>query len=273
MNQNSAGTTATVQYLGNDEQLGAYFASVAGGTVGTYEGNYRKHVVDVTNGRLQVTPGSLDHQGFLLTSHQSQVSNFFDDTEISDLYEQEVKALVIKQTGAKEVEIFDHTRRAASEELRQQKKVREVASVIHNDYTAMSGPKRLREMFPEKAEKLANKRFAIVNVWRSINGSVENYPIAFCDAQTVAPKDLVAVARKSAERVGEIQLALYNPNHRWVYFPQLTMDEALLFKTYDSAEDGRTRFTIHTSFDDPQASFDARPRESMETRCFVFYDE
>jgi hypothetical protein len=51
----------------------------------------------------------------------------------------------------------------------------------------------------------------------------------------------------------------------------MTVHEALLIKTYDSAEDGRARFTIHTSFNDPAASADSPPRESVETRCFVFF--
>ena len=49
------------------------------------------------------------------------------------------------------------------------------------------------------------------------------------------------------------------------------MDEALLFKTFDSEADGRARFTIHTSFEDPGAPADAPPRESIETRCLVFF--
>ena len=48
-------------------------------------------------------------------------------------------------------------------------------------------------------------------------------------------------------------------------------DEALLIKVYDSMEDGRARFTIHTAFDDPNAPPDAAPRESIETRTFAFF--
>jgi hypothetical protein len=49
-------------------------------------------------------------------------------------------------------------------------------------------------------------------------------------------------------------------------------DEVILFKTFDSNEDGRARFTIHTAFDDPNSAADARVRESIEVRCFVFWD-
>ncbi len=46
--------------------------------------------------------------------------------------------------------------------------------------------------------------------------------------------------------------------------------EALLIKCYDSARDGRARFTIHTAFDDPASPPGAPPRESIESRTFVF---
>jgi hypothetical protein len=95
--------------------------------------------------------------------------------------------------------------------------------------------------------------------------------LALCDASSVAPDDLVAVERRAKDRIGEIQQAVYNPAHRWYYYPLMTMDEALLIKTYDSATDGRARFTLHTSFDDPSSAPDAPPRESLETRCFVFF--
>ena len=51
----------------------------------------------------------------------------------------------------------------------------------------------------------------------------------------------------------------------------MQMNEALLFKTFDSATDGRARFTIHSSFDDPTSPADAPPRTSIETRCLVFF--
>jgi len=264
-------TVAELQYLENDDQLGAYFASIAGGTIGTYEGNYKKISVTVEDGRDNQFIQDLDGSGFKLAKQQSKVGDFYSDSEIRSSYENEVKQLVIEHTGANRVEIFDHTRRASTEALRKKQKLREVASVIHNDYTVMSGPKRLGEIFPDEVDALLKRRFAVINVWRSINGTVNNYPLTLCDARTVSPDDLVAVQRKSAERVGEIQLAMHSDSHRWYYFPNMQMDEALLFKTYDSATDGRTRFTIHSSFDDPIAPVSAAPRESMETRCFVFF--
>jgi len=47
--------------------------------------------------------------------------------------------------------------------------------------------------------------------------------------------------------------------------------KVLLFKTYDSALGGRTRFIPHLSCKDPRAPRGAGPRESLETRCLVFF--
>jgi len=263
-----------LKYLTNAEGVSFYVASVGGGDTSVHDGNYVMQPVVIHNGRARAEGFSLDREGFILTAHSSAVVDFYDDNQIASVYEDEVKALVRSATGCTRVEIFDHTRRAASLDVQKARSIREPASIIHNDYTARSGPQRLRDHFPgarDEAEALLSRRFAIVNVWRSIRGPVLTAPLALCDASSVAPEDLVSVERQAKDRIGEIQQAVHSPAHRWYYFPEMTMDEALLIKTYDSATDGRARFTIHTSFDDPAAAADTPPRESLETRCFMFF--
>ncbi len=270
----SAFVEAPLKYLASAEDIPVYVASVGGGDTSLHEGTYIMQSVAIHNGRARAEDFSLDREGFALMAHQSAVGDFYDDGVIAAVYEAEAKALVASATGAARVEIFDHTRRAASLGVQKARMIREPASIIHNDYTARSGPQRLRDHFPEapgEAETLLRRRFIIVNVWRSIRGTVLNAPLALCDAASLAPEDLVSVERRAKDRIGEIQQAVYNPAHRWYYFPEMQPDEALLIKTYDSATDGRARFTIHTSFDDPSAAANAPPRESLETRCFAFF--
>jgi hypothetical protein len=52
---------------------------------------------------------------------------------------------------------------------------------------------------------------------------------------------------------------------------EMLVDEAILIKCYDSAEDGRARFTAHSAFDDPTAPAEILPRESIELRTLVFH--
>ena len=261
---------ATLQYLAMDDGGEAvYHASQAGGMAAEHDGRYDHREVVVRDGRG--LDFDLDSAGFMLTPHDSQVADFRDDAEIAAVYESEAAALIRHITGAVRVAVFDHTRRAASQGLRSKQSMREPSSVIHNDYTPWSAEKRLHEILPDEADDLLTRRFAIINIWRSIAGRVETDPLAFCDSATLADGDLVEVTRQAKDRIGQIQMARFNPDHAWYYFPGMEEGEVALIKTYDSATDGRNRFTIHTAFSDPASPPDAAPRQSIETRCFAFF--
>ena len=261
---------AMLQYLAADDDGDAvYHASQAGGAAADHDGDYDSRQVEIHDGRGRAF--DLDTAGFMLTGHVSGMTDFHDDDALAAVYNAEARDLVTGVTGARRVEVFDHTRRAASDTLRRRQVMREPSSVIHNDYTPWSAERRLRDIFPDEAETLLAGRFAIINIWRSIAGRVETNPLAFCDSRTLAAGDLVEVTRQAKDRIGQIQMARYNPAHEWIYFPDMEMDEAVLIKTYDSALDGRTRFTIHTAFTDPTSPPDAAPRQSIETRCFAFF--
>ncbi|MEM8564737.1 MAG: CmcJ/NvfI family oxidoreductase, partial [Pseudomonadota bacterium] len=142
----------------------------------------------------------------------------------------------------------------------------------HNDYTDASARQRLIDLVGEKiAEPRLQRRYAIINVWRSIRGIVFNSPLACCDASSISPRDLIASERRAKERIGELELVSFNPEHRWYYFPEMTLAEALLLKTYDSSQAGHARCAIHSAFNNPLAPADAPPRESLESRLLVFY--
>ena len=72
--------------------------------------------------------------------------------------------------------------------------------------------------------------------------------MACCDARSQADGDLMLMELKYRERTGEIYVMHYNPDHQWWYFPNMTPDQALLLKTYDSQTDGRARYMGHTAF-------------------------
>ncbi|MDP6399423.1 MAG: CmcJ/NvfI family oxidoreductase [Arenicellales bacterium] len=258
-----------LRYLADGEESAVIRPSIGGGDSASEEGNYVMRSVRMDNARGK--PTSLDREGFMLSTHATKVADFYSDDEIKSIYEDEVKNLLMDVTGAQRVEIFDHTRRASSIDTQRKHGIREPAATIHNDYDADSGPQRLRDFFPQEADELIANRFAIINIWRSIKAPVRNFPLAMCDASSVSPDDLVSVPRISKDRVGTVQMATFNASHRWHYFPLMQMDEALLFKVYDSAGDGRARFTLHTSFDDPTLNGTDPGRESIETRCFVFF--
>ena len=108
-------------------------------------------------------------------------------------------------------------------------------------------------------------------MWRAIAAPIESNPLAIADARSVAPGDLLVAERRYPHRVGQTYRVKYSPHQRWYYFPRMRRDEALVFKVYDSAKDGRARFTPHTSFDDPATAPGAAPRQSIEARTLAFF--
>src|SRR5262249_22715174 len=198
------------------------------------------------------------------------VADFYDEDEVRRVYYPEMEALVKAESGASRVVVFDHTLRTANDAAREARKIREVVSRVHNDYTEWSGPQRVRDLLPDEAEALLARRFAIVQVWRPIRHPVETFPLAICDARSMSPKDLIVSERRYPNRVGQTYAITYNPDHHWYWFPQMRRDEAIVFKVYDSLKDGRARWTAHTAFADPTAPPNARRGEGIETRTLVF---
>jgi hypothetical protein len=269
---------AEVQYITEGLGRPIYRASSAGRNAAfTLDRDWQVHNVKVRDARSAGTNfGSeelgLPDIGFKLIKHISAVNTLRDDDKISSAYETEIETILKTLTGASRVHIFDHTRRANDPEVREQKQFREPATMVHNDYTQKSGHVCLRENLGDDAERLAKGRFQIINLWRPLVNLVQNFPLVFCDARTIETADIVPTERRSPTHIGEILLATFNPRHRWYYFSNMTGDEVLAFKTFDSENPGQNPGSIHTSICIPDAPPDAPPRESIETRAFVFYE-
>jgi hypothetical protein len=233
-------------------------------------GAEERRTVEIANGR-EAAGLSFEQNGFVLVPHATAMKDFFDAGELKSVYYREAEELVKKVSGAKRVVVFDHTLRSGDEAEREQKLVREPVLSAHNDYTEWSGPQRVREVLPDEADGLLKNRFAIIQAWRAINQPIRSNPLAMADARSVAPEDLLVAERRYPHRVGQTYRLRYNPRHRWFYFPQMRRDEAIVFKVFDSATDGRARFTPHTSFVDPQTPPGAPPRQSIEVRTLAFF--
>jgi hypothetical protein len=227
--------------------------------------------VTIHNGRPRARELSLDRNGFCFVRHDTKVENFYDEDEIRRVYYPEMEALIKAESGAKRVVVFDHTLRTADTELRESKQIREVVRRVHNDYTEWSAPQRVRDILPNEADELLKGRFAVIQVWRPIRHPVETYPLAMADAKSLSLHDMVISERRYPNRVGQTYAITYNPAHKWFWFPRMRREEALVFKVFDSMQDGRARWTAHTAFEDPTSPPHARPRESIEIRTLSFF--
>jgi len=241
--------------------------------------------------------------------------DFLDQKQVVGDYYRQCVDIVEEATGARAF-AFDHNVRSAQGKKSQVRisggqQVQGPAHMVHGDYTLTSAPQRLRDLAnppggndtlrtvlaadtslisKEMVERSMadGGRFAIINVWRNIaNEPVATHPIALCDGQTTNPEDLVVFEIHYADRIGENYFAKHTERNRWVYFPEMTGDEALLIKQWDSAgplarsggklsdasdPDAPCTFSFHSAFEDPDTPPDAPDRWSIEVRCIVIYD-
>jgi hypothetical protein len=230
------------------------------------------HTLPVYDARSIADSISLDREGFALVRQRSAVRDFYNDAEVRSTYYPEAERLIKEATGADRVFIFDHTvRKRVAGAADRGGGPRQPAWRVHVDHTAKSGPQRVRDLIPDEADALLKGRVQIINLWRPIRGPLQDAPLAVCDARTVKFDELVGSDLVYPDRVGETYSVKYNPEHRWFYVPEMTADEILLLKCFDSKTDGRARFAPHSAFVDPTTPANAAPRESIELRTLVFH--
>jgi hypothetical protein len=235
-------------------------------------GAYESVPVVIHDARHQGKPPTIDREGFALARSPTAVANFYDPDVVQARYYPEVVELLKQCTGASEVRVFDHTVRVQGEPNGAGAGVRQPIAFVHNDYTEQSAWQRVRDFFPqEEAARLQAGRIAFVNVWRSIGASAERFPLAAADGRSVSPNDYVAVDMVYADRVGEIYHNAYSDRQRWFYFADMRHDEVMLLKCFDSACDGRTRYTAHSGFANPTAAPETPPRRSIEVRTILTF--
>lgn len=235
-------------------------------------GTFEEAAVEMHDARALTPAASLDVQGFELATMPTAMTDFYDEARIEAAYYPEIIAFLKRATGATDVHIFDHTVRVQDDGKRAATAKRLPVLIAHNDYTETSGPKRVRDvMDAATADRYLGHRFAMVNVWRSIGASADRTPIAVADARTMRTEDFLATDLVYKDRVGEIYQNAHSDGQKWYWYPGMGGDEVLLLKCFDTATDGRARYTAHTGFENPDAAPDTPPRESIEVRTMISF--
>lgn len=253
--------------------------------------HYQYDVIDVQiptltqlhDGRKLTRPATLDAEGFSLHAWPTTCRDFGDDVEIAQKYYDEMRRLVKDASGASLVLIFDHKLRGPGDALAKP------VERVHCDYTEDSAQQQLEQVvengvFSQMRKRMLNSRegkalldrpFALINVWRSIDriACVKSSPLAVCDASSVSPADRLYYEVHFPiydGHTGENYGLCFNENHRWYHYPDMTIDECLVFKVCDTRVD-TPQFVFHTSFQDPLTVPDAPARQSIEVRALAFF--
>merc|ERR1719231_509234 len=189
-----------------------------------------------------------------------------------------MEVVIKRETGASHVTILGNiVRNAASADKRGTQNpfagggngVNGYASVVHTDFRAEKAAALV-----EAAGGDRDGRYMLINTWRNISPAhpIYNNTLACCDGTTVAQAlagDVPLPGGKLAEqyRLSSVDAA----EHRWYYFPQMQVDELLLFTQFDSDPLAPCRYCFHTAFEDPAVPGNLPPRQSIEVRAIAFF--
>lgn len=235
----------------------------------------------ITNARGMDT--DLEREGFRLVHFPSAVADFHQlqvDPSVDALYVEETAAMLTELVGAARVIMLGGGKKrygeSAVDELAALKNAKP-ARYPHADNTDASALElaRLFEMFVDDLDLGAYRRWAMYNVWRAITPPPQDFPLAVCDARTVSPSDEVTVTAITEELQGSMvhdtMSYVHNRAHRWYYFPDMTLDEVIVFKSGDSDSAGTVR-VAHTAFTDPTCPPGVPTRASVEMRAVAVFD-
>jgi hypothetical protein len=220
---------------------------------------------------------SLDREGFILADSKTSVDYAEDDvSKFSATYLAEVAARLKELVGA-DLVVEQKTGLLKRYAERAGKGIGP-SRWAHMDYTEYSANKWVGWIEGwQNLELRQYPRFAILQTWRCVSPPPQDNTLVLCDASTIDPKDLIvfdACMREPFDEPGnqfESQLCRYNPAMRWYYFPNLTPDELIVFKSHDSTK-GWNAQPLHNSADIPGLPADSAPRASIEARFFAFWN-
>jgi hypothetical protein len=246
--------------------------------------------VEIRDARATDLPGWREC-GFELVQHSSAVRDWTDDDEIAAVHYGEIEAIARELTGCDFALVSDHVKRSAEEltREREQQPVRLVHSDFAADYVDVVRP-AYRGVHGRGAATLARtgataddveqaERIVMFQFWRNLGPAKMDLPVAFCDNRTVAPDDTrpfrytgYVAGGRSFNALG-VMAPEPPARHDWYAFPELTPDEVVAFRTYDTdlVRDNTTWFTPHSAFRDPDVAEGAPARFSIELRVMCLF--
>ncbi|MDH3679015.1 MAG: hypothetical protein OEV40_03600 [Acidimicrobiia bacterium] len=151
------------------------------------------------------------------------------------------------------------------------------ARFVHCDYHPDNLERMSRDLLARNDVEPENSwTYAWYNTWQPFDNVVRQNPLAVLDVRSIAPGDIIpyrytGYARSADDPGGLVSAPVYNPDHRWYYYPEMTPDEVLLTKQLDPRP-GRAAQCPHTSFVDDSQPADVPPRRSIETRILAVFE-
>ncbi len=286
-------TRATIRYLAEGDFVTRRFVSAG---VEHSTGRYEDHEVVIRDARAVRDRIRLDTHGFMLADHVSEVADFHDKDEIERRYAQEACETIKRLMGADHVIARGWMVRTSGEIAPKTEKVvgyqhyggvQPPAGEVHVDFASETAhriaERTYKEAFPDGP---GYRRFIATSFWRAFSPPPQDCPLALCEGRSLKDDEgvrntlhVVDELPSEEEMVrpmdGEDQriaasIFRYRPQHRWWYVSNMTRDEILLFKFFDSDHSVTWRCP-HTAFWDTSLP-NPHTRESIEFRSIAFFE-
>ncbi len=228
--------------------------------------------VTIRNARLR-DDLHLDRSGFVLVNHRSDVTDFRHKPTVLEAYFPEMKRLLLDLTGAADAFpiTFYQVRSRDPEHF-----FDAYSLYMHCDFSPGTWTRFaqhvIRESGVDRSYAPDEWDYAAYNLWRPVGGTVERDPLVLIDASTVDRSDIIDYLAVEHGDKGKAAVPLYNKRQRFFYVPDMRTDEVLIFKQLDSRPT-HALVCPHTSFVDPTAPPDARPRESIDIRFVCVFEK
>lgn len=238
----------------------------------------------VRNARPMADRITLDSHGFMLKRHVSRVADFGDREQIDRVYAPDMAELVREVTGADKVVVSAWMTRSSSPSNGDDQPP---ANDVHVDHAPESCECMARKVLARAGEPdLPFRRFLAVNVWRAYSGAPQDWPLGLCDGTSITNdegvtypilfvdklpprEEIPEVLPDDPSLLTAITAFQFRPDHRWYYFPDMGVDEVVLFKNYDSQRIVPWRVP-HAGLQDPTCA-PTGPRLSIEVRTVAFF--
>ncbi|KAH7413099.1 hypothetical protein BKA64DRAFT_345020 [Cadophora sp. MPI-SDFR-AT-0126] len=250
-------------------------------------GQYESRNVIIRDGRNIQAKFAINKTGFFLANHHSKVNDWTDVKQVEDMYTPEIHKFISDLTGSDKAIVFGPVvRRAkAASVLTGNPNEQPPASDVHVDFT----PRRAQALADDFLGKhgaggYSYKRFMFINMWRAISPGPQDWPLAVCNGASVKDEEGVANGLVYTDTLPdrnnipaevphdpmypEGTIFVYNPSHEWFYFSDMTKDELLVFRLFDSEKEKGWRVP-HCSFHNNEEG--AVPRQSVEIRAVLYF--
>ena len=232
--------------------------------------------IRVADARIVPDPPDLATHGFTLAWRRTRITDFHDPAQVPTLFK-ESQELVRLLTGCIACKVLNYQyRNSPPGTWKGNGKTLRVPMVrheplFHTDATPYA------ELPLDGAAN--DRHFRIYTLWRNCapEHPVRTMPLAVCDLRSVMPEDVVladSLVRKDPPQVGYSYRLVHRPTQQWRYFPEMTVDEVLVHKQYDTLEEAsHRRGVFHGAVADPAVGPDAPPRLTVELRLLALFEE